>query len=233
MLNGSDTDTDHQNKMGFTALMHASENGHEDCVKELLDADANVELRNENGESALDLARSSGHHAIARILRRALHFEAAKRKAEEVVQEQKDNAIEAHKERLEQARAALESVDASSRIVTRRHASRRETMLAEVRKLERELDELEELPLDFNEYEGGIMLLEEYELFGIEWYLEDFAQYYAQYYEDADTENFDADAFVQWVQTGGPVRDVDMGPSPDDDDDDDDNDDAGDDDAAN
>jgi hypothetical protein len=67
----------------------------------------------------------------------------------------------------------------------------------------------------------------------LETHLEDFAQYYAQYYEDADTENFDADAFVQWVQTGGPVRDVDMGPSPDDDDDGDDNDDAGDDDAAN
>ena len=64
----------------------------------------------------------------------------------------------------------------------------------------------------------------------LETHLEDFAQYYAQYYEDADTENFDADAFVQqWV----PTRDVDMGPPPDDDNDGDNNDDAGDDDAAN
>jgi ankyrin repeat protein len=56
-------------KHGFTALMWASEKGHLDIVQTLVDKyRASVNQQNENGETALFLAVSSGHDAVVRYL---------------------------------------------------------------------------------------------------------------------------------------------------------------------
>lgn len=51
-----------------TALMAACNNGHFDVVKLLLDANADLNLFDRNGKTALDLARDSGHEKVAEIL---------------------------------------------------------------------------------------------------------------------------------------------------------------------
>ena len=44
-----------------TALILASRNGHEDCVRQLLEWFADVEIRDNDDESALDVACMNGH----------------------------------------------------------------------------------------------------------------------------------------------------------------------------
>jgi len=51
-----------------TALMAACNNGHVDVVKLLLDANADLNLFDRNGKTALDLARDSGHGIVAAML---------------------------------------------------------------------------------------------------------------------------------------------------------------------
>jgi TonB family protein len=56
---------------GWTALMHAGSAGHDAVVRVLLDAGADVRLRNKAGETALHLAAQNGHTAVARLLLQA------------------------------------------------------------------------------------------------------------------------------------------------------------------
>jgi len=53
---------------GFSGLMLAAMFGHEEMVTLLLQAGANTRLREGQGETAADLARSEGHEAIASLL---------------------------------------------------------------------------------------------------------------------------------------------------------------------
>ena len=55
-------------KDGKTALMWASERGHEDVVRVLVDARADVDAANERGETALMYAAEGGHEGAARLL---------------------------------------------------------------------------------------------------------------------------------------------------------------------
>jgi ankyrin repeat protein len=52
----------------FSPLMLAAGNGHIDCVRELLDRQANTEIRSDLRVTALLLALRGGHEAIARLL---------------------------------------------------------------------------------------------------------------------------------------------------------------------
>jgi ankyrin repeat protein len=54
--NGADVNT--PDKDGYTALMWASRYCHESTVRLLLDHGADKELKNEHGESAIDLAKT-------------------------------------------------------------------------------------------------------------------------------------------------------------------------------
>ncbi len=54
---------------GLTALMVGAMNGHEGVVSELLAAGADRTIADPNGVTALDLAESSGHESVARLLR--------------------------------------------------------------------------------------------------------------------------------------------------------------------
>ena len=51
-----------------TGLVAACNNGHVDVVKLLLDANADLNLFDRNGKTALDLARDSGHVVVAAML---------------------------------------------------------------------------------------------------------------------------------------------------------------------
>lgn len=53
---------------GTTALMLAAQNGYDDVVRLLLTAGALPHLRNEDGQTAADLARENGHTALADFL---------------------------------------------------------------------------------------------------------------------------------------------------------------------
>uniref|UniRef100_A0A0G4ID66 Uncharacterized protein n=1 Tax=Chromera velia CCMP2878 TaxID=1169474 RepID=A0A0G4ID66_9ALVE len=59
---------DWQDENGKTALMGASENGHTDIVRLLVDAKANVDMQDKNGQTALILASENGHMDIVRLL---------------------------------------------------------------------------------------------------------------------------------------------------------------------
>ena len=54
-----------QNDNGKTALMHAAFHGHEACVRVLLRAGANTELRDKDGRTAVHVAEQQGRTAIA------------------------------------------------------------------------------------------------------------------------------------------------------------------------
>jgi ankyrin repeat protein len=53
---------------GYTALIQATENGHTDCVRLLIDAGANKEAKNVSRDTALQLAVQNGHLDCARLL---------------------------------------------------------------------------------------------------------------------------------------------------------------------
>jgi uncharacterized protein len=54
---------------GDTALMAASENDHPKVVQALLDARADVNAKNNDGQTAFDLATRGGHEDVAEFLR--------------------------------------------------------------------------------------------------------------------------------------------------------------------
>lgn len=54
--------------LGNTPLMYGCAGGHEEVVKVLLEAGANVEDHNENGHTPLMEAASAGHVSVAKIL---------------------------------------------------------------------------------------------------------------------------------------------------------------------
>ena len=56
------------NSYGSSALMHAAQNGHLDIVKVLVEAGANIEVRNWGGETALYFAVKSDHLNIVKFL---------------------------------------------------------------------------------------------------------------------------------------------------------------------
>ena len=53
---------------GWTALMYASQNGHERCALELLKAKADPNKANDQGVTALMRAAKNGHEGCARAL---------------------------------------------------------------------------------------------------------------------------------------------------------------------
>ncbi|MEZ0226825.1 MAG: ankyrin repeat domain-containing protein [Alphaproteobacteria bacterium] len=53
---------------GFTALMWAAFGGKGESVRQLLDLGANYDLKNNNGKTALDLAREKGHVHVERLI---------------------------------------------------------------------------------------------------------------------------------------------------------------------
>ena len=55
-------------KYGYTALMYAASNGHPACVEVLLEKKANASLKDNNGKTALDLAKHYNHTAIVNML---------------------------------------------------------------------------------------------------------------------------------------------------------------------
>ena len=61
----------HANNNGVTALMAACANNREDCVRVLVNARADVTMRNNQGETALDMARHNVYIEIIRILEEA------------------------------------------------------------------------------------------------------------------------------------------------------------------
>jgi ankyrin repeat protein len=53
----------------YTSLIWASENGHLEVVRALLDAKANVNAKTDTGYTALQRARSEGHMDVVALLR--------------------------------------------------------------------------------------------------------------------------------------------------------------------
>lgn len=60
-----------QRNVGTTALMYAAGNGHDDAVKVLLNARADVNIQNAKGETALIMAASAGKKEVVKLLVRA------------------------------------------------------------------------------------------------------------------------------------------------------------------
>ena len=56
---------------GYTALHHASFNGNQDSVKELIDAGADVNLLTKKEGTAAEYAKSRGHTEIVALLENA------------------------------------------------------------------------------------------------------------------------------------------------------------------
>ncbi|KAF0700898.1 Aste57867_8584 [Aphanomyces stellatus] len=71
MLSNETTDVDSVNEEGWTALLHASDHGHLECVKILLQHQANPNTVAVNGTTGLLLATKRGYHEIVRTLLQA------------------------------------------------------------------------------------------------------------------------------------------------------------------
>lgn len=61
-------DVDYRDAYGWTALMYALKGGHDDIIKLLVDAGANVRLKNNDEESALHIAAKYGRTASTELL---------------------------------------------------------------------------------------------------------------------------------------------------------------------
>ena len=61
-------DVNMKDEMGYTALMHAAQEGYEKCVQVLVEAGADVNLPDETGYTALIVAANNGHNGIVRLL---------------------------------------------------------------------------------------------------------------------------------------------------------------------
>jgi TonB family protein len=61
-------DVDYRDAHGWSALMYALKGGHDDIVKILVDAGANVRLKNNDEESALHIAAKYGRSEATRLL---------------------------------------------------------------------------------------------------------------------------------------------------------------------
>ena len=61
-------DIDMKDEDGYTALMHASQNGYESCVQALLNAGVNIEATANDGMTALVCASKDGHELCVRAL---------------------------------------------------------------------------------------------------------------------------------------------------------------------
>ena len=59
---------DAQNKDGWTALMLAAQKGHEQVVRDLLEAGAVVGAQDNDGVTALMFAAQNGHEQVALVL---------------------------------------------------------------------------------------------------------------------------------------------------------------------
>jgi ankyrin repeat protein len=59
----------HKNKLGNTAWIYASRNGHLDAAKKLLELSGmNVSIRNEGGKSASDIVKEGGYVDVLALL---------------------------------------------------------------------------------------------------------------------------------------------------------------------
>jgi len=68
LMKSKQIDIDHQNKLGYTALMIAAYNGNQRVVQMLLDHGANRQIKNNGGESAYALARKAQHMELCQLL---------------------------------------------------------------------------------------------------------------------------------------------------------------------
>ena len=64
-------DVNHKDTDGYTALLHAAEEGHPDVVEVLIDAGADIEVKDKHGLSPLLVASEFGHLPIVKTLVRA------------------------------------------------------------------------------------------------------------------------------------------------------------------
>ena len=76
MLNETDVDVDHVNKLGWTALLEAillSDGGprHQEIVRLLIEAGADTDLADKDGVKPLSHARARGQRETAAILEEA------------------------------------------------------------------------------------------------------------------------------------------------------------------
>ena len=68
LLLEADAQIDAQNKYGNTPLIKASYYGKEAAVRELLKGNPNLDLKDNNGETALDKAREFNYQSIVDLL---------------------------------------------------------------------------------------------------------------------------------------------------------------------
>ena len=66
---GEGAEVDVQDHQGWTALMYATARGHEETVQALLAAGADLKAKNQEGETAHDLASKQGKTEIAELLK--------------------------------------------------------------------------------------------------------------------------------------------------------------------
>ena len=70
---GADAMLDDKDVSGNTSLHNAAERGNLDCVRLLLETAADTTLRNNNNQTAYDLALINNFHAVAALLRQYDH----------------------------------------------------------------------------------------------------------------------------------------------------------------
>ena len=68
LLLEADAQIDAQENGGNTPLIHASQHGKEAAVRELLKGNPNLDLKCEDGKTALDKARENKHQTIVNLL---------------------------------------------------------------------------------------------------------------------------------------------------------------------